>query len=50
MRYHIAYKHCGIGCGVFRKEFTTPELFREWLDEQFPTDETEFKLIGIIRK
>jgi len=47
MIYDIAYKHFGKGCGVFRKEFKTPELFREWLDKQFPTDEAEFKLIGL---
>jgi len=47
MKYHIAYKHFGKGCGVFRKEFKTDIKFREWLDEKFPTDESEFKLIGL---
>ena len=47
MEYHIAYKHFGKGCGVFKREFKTREKLSEWLDKQFPTDESEYKLIGL---
>lgn len=50
MKVEIGYRHFGSGSGVFRKEFDTDAEFRTWLDNQFPTDETEFKLTGIIHK
>lgn len=48
MKYDIGYTHCGKGAGVFKKEFNTDKEFRTWLDKQFPSDESEYKLIGII--
>ena len=49
MTYKIAYKHCGKGCGVFNREFATDKKLSEWLKIQFPIDEYEYKLIGIIK-
>ena len=47
MKYEIAYKHWGMGCGVFKKEFSTDKEFRIWLNKKFPADESRYKLIGI---
>jgi len=47
MIYNVGYTHCGSGAGVFVKDFATDKEFRKWLYQQFPSDEIEFKLIGI---
>lgn len=49
MDYEIGYR-VSSGSGVFRKKFKTDKEFRSWLDKQFPDNQSEYKLIGIIKR
>lgn len=50
IKVEVAYTHWGIGCGVFNEEFETETDFNLWLDKTFTEDESQYKLIGILKK